>query len=174
MQSRWLQILLGVLVAILAVLLVVTLFTGDDDEVSLTPDEPQLVSVSQLEGFADDAPHPVYWVGERPDTEFELSEGEDGRIFVRYLPSDVGSETEFLTIASYPVADPVGALERTGEGEGKEIASSDNGAVILLDTASPDNVHLAYPGEEVQIEVFSPVPREALEIASRDQVVPVP
>ena len=175
MSSRWLQIVLGILIAALVAVIVIALLGGGDDKVSLTPGEPQIVSVSQLEGFADDAEHPVYWVGERDETEYELTETDNGRIFVRYLPEGGAENTaKALTVASYPLKEAAAALERTaGEGGGEQIAKSDDGAVVLLDPNSPNNVHMAYPGENTQIEVFSPVAGEALRLSkTRVQQVP--
>lgn len=168
------QVVLGILIIAVLAFLTVSLLSGDD-EVSLTPGEPTVVSVSELEDFADGAGHDVYWVGERPDTEYELSENENGRVFVRYLPVGGGGEGEFLTVGTYPVEDGAAALERAARnGQGKEIARSDDGAVVLLDRNSPDNAHLAYPGDDLQIEVFSPVTGEALRLAARDGVKPIP
>jgi hypothetical protein len=174
MRVRWLQTSLAVLLAALAVLLVVMVLGGDDD-VSLTPGEPQIVTVGELESFAEDADHDVYWIGERPDTEYELMESPEGRIFVRYLPlRDGPSSNGLLTVATYPIDDGAAALERTArQDDSKEIASSDDGAVVLIDRESEENAHLAYPGEDVQVEIFSPVPGEALRIAARDKVEPI-
>jgi hypothetical protein len=175
MQSRWIQPVLALLAVVLLGVLAWMLLTGDDDDVSLTPGQPEVVSVSQLEGFAEDADHQIYWAGEKPDTEIELTETDDGRIYVRYLPSEGGDATAFLTVASYPVDDGAAALERSARNtDNKEIARSDDGAVVLIDTESPNNAHLAYPGDDLQIEIFSPVTGEALRLASRDRVEPVP
>jgi hypothetical protein len=164
--------------AALALVLLIALTTlpgCGGDGVSLEPGETKVVSVGELEDFADGAGHDVYWAGERPDTELELSETEGGRIFVRYLPAGGGGGDEFLTVGTYPVEDGAAALRRAARnGEGKEIARSDEGAVVLIDRKAPDNAHLAYPGEDLQIEVFSPVSGEALKLAARDGVEPVP
>jgi hypothetical protein len=173
-QGRRTQLVLVVLIVAVLVWLVAMLVSGDDG-VSLTPGEPKIVSVSELEEFAHDADRDVYWAGERIDTRYELSETEGGKVFVRYLPVEAGGGSEYLTVGSYPVEDAVAALRRAArEDDRTELARSDEGAVILLDRDSPDNVHLAYPGEDVQIEVFSPVDGEALRIAARDRVEPVP
>jgi hypothetical protein len=174
MHGRWTQLLLAVLGVALIATIAVALLSGDD-EVSLTPGVPKVVSVAELEDFADGADHAVYWVGERPDARYELTETATHRVFVRYLPADGGGGGEFLTVGTYPGQDPVGELERAArEGHGKEIARSDEGAVVLIDPESPENAHLAYPGDDVQVEIFSPVPGEALRMASRDRVEPVP
>ena len=126
MTSRWLQVVLGTLIAALVAVIVIALLAGsNDDKVSLTPGEPQIVSASQLEGFADGADHAVYWVGEIDDTEFELTETDNGRVFVRYVPSGTAAGTggEYLTVASYPLEDAPAALEKIARRQGDEIAT---------------------------------------------------
>ena len=173
MSRPWLIPTLAVIAAGLIVWLAILLLRGDD--VSLTVGEPQVVTAAELESFADDAEHPVYWLGERADAEYELTETSSGRIFVRYLSGDGDEEVRSLTVGTYPVEDGVAALRRTAVSEdGKELARSDGGAVLLIDTAAPDNVHMAYPREDHQIEIYSPVPGQALRLASRDRVRPVP
>ena len=125
MSSRWLQIVLGTLVAALVAVIVIALLGGGDDKVSLTPGEPQIVSASQLEGFADGADHAVYWVGEIDETEFELTETDNGRVFVRYVPSGTVSghgSGEYLTVASYPLEDAPRRWNGPPAGQGDEIA----------------------------------------------------
>jgi hypothetical protein len=58
--------------------------------------------------------------------------------------------------------------------EGKELAMSKNGAVVLLETKRAENVHMAFPNTNEQIEIYSPEPRVALRYASGDQVTPIP
>ncbi len=176
MRSRWPQVLLGVLAAALVAVLAISLLSDGDEEVSLTVGEPEIVSVSQLEAYAEDADRPIYWVGEEPDTDFELTETEGGRVYVRYLPAgaEAGVEDEYLTVGSYAVDDASAALEKTArEDESKEVARSDGGAVVLIDRDAGSNVHLAGEDDDVQIEIFSPVPREALRLAKDDRAQPV-
>jgi hypothetical protein len=156
--------------------LIVLLVSGDGDDIELTVGEPQIVSIEQLKSFAEDADRTIYWAGERPTTVYELTETESGRIYVRYLPggSEAGERgVELLTVGTYPVGDAAAALERAARAEGKELARSDGGAVVLLDTKRAENVHMAYPGAPEQIEVYSPTPRVALRLASEDGLSPV-
>ena len=46
----------------------------------------------------------IYWIGERPGYEYELTKTPDNRVFVRYLPdgAPVGSNKQYLTIGTYP------------------------------------------------------------------------
>jgi hypothetical protein len=75
------------------------------DSVSLTAGEPQVVTASQLSDFAADADGPVYWLGERLGSKYELTETDSGRIYVRYLRGDAEAgdpRSSFITVATYP------------------------------------------------------------------------
>lgn len=176
MTRRWLIPTLAVLaVALLAWLAVLLLH---DDDVSPIVGEPHIVTASQLADFAAGTGHSVYWLGERADARYELTETAAGRVFVRYLEGGVepGDErAEFATVGTYPVENGVAALRKAArEREGAELGRTDDGAVLLIDPSSPNNAHLAYPGAKLQIEVFSPVPGDALRLAAGGDVQPVP
>ncbi len=156
--------------------LLVVLLTRDDDGGS-SKDEPEIVTAAQLSEFAADADRPVYWVGGAEEAvEYELKEASGGEVHVRYVEEGTEpGEGAFLTVVTYPAADGVTALERSARSrEGLELGKTDNGAVLLIDPESPKNVNLAYPGDDVHIEVFSPVPGEALSLAIDGEVEPVP
>jgi hypothetical protein len=176
MNQRWLFRILVVLVVVLLVVLGISLL--NDDDVSLTVGEPEIVTASQLSDFAADADSPMYWLGERDDAKYELTETSSGRLYVRYLEPDTeaGDErADFLAVATYPEDDGVAALERAAANrDGAELGRTDDDAVLLIDPASPNNAHLAYRGADLQIEVYSPVPGEALRLASKGEVQPVP
>jgi hypothetical protein len=55
-----------------------------------------------------------------------------------------------------------------------KLGKTDDGGVLLIDPTAPNNAHLAYRGANLQIEVYSPVPGEALRLAARGAVRPVP
>ena len=172
MTSRWPQGLLIVLsVALLAATAVLLL---RDDEVSLTVGEPEVVTAPQLSELAADTATPIYWVGEREGVDYEVSETSSGRVYVRYLEAGAkaGDErAEFLTVGTYPSPNAVVALRRAARTlRNAELGRTDDGAVLLIDPSSPNNAHLAYPGTDLQIEIFSSEPGEALRLASRAQV----
>lgn len=168
-------VLRGIAILALLVLLVV-LLTRDDDGDS-EAGAPEIVTAAELSEFAADADRPVYWVGGAEEgVEYELKETSEGEVHVRYLEegTEPGDGT-FLTVVTYPAADGVAALERSADSrEGLELGRTKNGAVLLIDPESPKNANLAYPGDDVHIEVFSPVPGEALRLAVGGKVEPVP
>lgn len=176
MAKRWLSFLVAVL-SIALVAVVVVWLVGDDDS-SSSANEVEIVSATQFTEVTADRSAPVYWLGERPGAKYELTESPSGRIYVRYLTGDAeaGDErADFLTVATYPGKDGIAQLQRAArEQEGAELGRTDDGAVLLIDPTSPNNAHLAYPDPNLQIEVYSPVPGQALRLASRGAVQPVP
>lgn len=173
------QRLLTALLAVLSVALIaaVAVWVLRDDSSAPAADEPTAVSASELSDFAADQDTPVYWLGEREGASYELTDSDSGRIYVRYLTdgADVGDErARFITVATYPSEDGVAALRKAArEGNGAKLGKTDDGAVLLIDPSSPNNAHLAYPGANLQVEVYSPTPGEALRLAARGDVEPV-
>ena len=45
------------------------------------------VSLQRLHAIAAAVPHPVYWVGARSGSTYELTQTDDGRTYIRYLPA---------------------------------------------------------------------------------------
>jgi hypothetical protein len=167
-----LAVLVIALIAALAVLFL------REDEVSLTPGEPEVVSVEQLSDLAAEREGPVYWLGEREGVEYEVTETSGGRFYVRYLEggAEAGDErAEFLTVATYPSRNGVAALRGVVRGgDGAKLARTDDGAVLLMDPSLPQSAHLAYREADLQIEVYAPQAGEALRLASRGAVESIP
>lgn len=141
------------------------------------PGEPAIVSADELVERAGELDTPVYWLGERDGVEYELTETAAGEVYVRYLPdgAEAGDpRTEFDIVGTYPTADAVGALRRERRRIGGGLGRTDDGAVLLIDPRNSDSVHLAYPGSDVQIEVYGGEPGRAVRLAARGEVQPVP
>jgi hypothetical protein len=176
MTSRWLTALLAVLS--IALIAAVAVWVLRDDSSAPAADEPTALTASELSEFAAGQDTPVYWLGERSNASYELTDSQSGRIYVRYLTdgADAGDErANFITVATYPTDNGVAALRKAArEEKGAKLGKTDDGAVLLVDPTSPNNAHLAYRGANLQIEVYSPVPGEALRLAARGAVQPVP
>lgn len=151
---------------------------GGSDKVSLTPGEPQILSATQLSDYAGEQSEPVYWLGDRDGAELEVTDTPQGRLYIRYLTggAEAGDpRAKFLTVGTYPSKGGEAALRvALADRVGAKLVRTGNGALLLVDPASPKNAHLAYPGERVQVEVFSPEPGAALRLASAGDVQPVP
>jgi hypothetical protein len=178
MARRWLTILLVVLSLALIAVVVVWLTQGDDSSSTAGASEPEAVTASQLSEFAAEQGTPVYWLGERRGRSYELTDYSPGPVYIRYLTggAEAGDkQARFVTVATYPGDDGIAALRKAArEQKGAKLGKTDDGAVLLIDPTSPDNAHLAYPGANLQVEVYSPVPGEALRLAARGDVQQVP
>ncbi|HEX3172604.1 MAG TPA: hypothetical protein VHQ43_00095 [Solirubrobacterales bacterium] len=165
---------LTVILAVLSVALVAAIVVWVVRDNGSSDTNAEVVTAVQLSEAAAVAGHPVYWLGPRPGTSYELTEGEGGPFYVRYLSGGAAAGDEradFVTVATYPQPGGVASLRRSArERPGAKIARTDDGAVLLVDPSSPKNAHLAYPGADLQIEVYSPAPGEALRLASRGKV----
>jgi hypothetical protein len=162
-------------VVLLAMIAAWSVGCGDDAPAA---GEARIVNAAELSDAAANAASPIYWLGERGGTELELTEEDSGRVYVRYLEdvADAGDDqARFLTVGTYPSEDGVAELRRAARnGDGTAIARTDDGAVLLVDPHSPNSAHLAYPEAGPQVEVYSPTPGQALKLASRGAVRPVP
>lgn len=168
---------LGGLIAA-ALIVWVALDSGDskgDESGSAKGGEAEIVSVASLREAAAAQDTPIYWAGLTADTELELSQPSADRTYVRYLPSGVeaGDPQPFLTVGSYRYEDPTGTLHSRGNQPGGVLASAPGGGVVYFDRNDPKSVYLAYPDTEVEIEVFAPEFKEALQLVTDGRIVPV-
>lgn len=178
MTTRWQAGLLLVLSLALVGAVVVWLVRGNDSSFSPAKGEPEIVTAGELSEFAAEQAKPVYWLGERPNRTYELTDTPSGWIYIRYLKggAEAGDKRAgFVTVVTYPAEDGIAALRKAAhEQKGAKLGKTDDGAVLLIDPTSPNNAHLAYPGANLQIEVYSPVGGEALRFAARGDVQRVP
>lgn len=117
---------------------------------------PQAVTGDALRAFAGSLDHPVYWVGLRPQTTYELTQSQSGQIYVRYLPEGVaaGAKKAYLTVATYRFPGAFGAIKALAKQKNTTSLPLAGGGLAVLDTRSPTSAHLAFPGSDYQIEVF--------------------
>jgi len=186
--SPVLKVVIAAVVSIVAVVLIVVfLIPGDDStKSSATPQTPaagtyetvgpKIVSEKELGKFSNEIEQPIYWAGPVDGASYELMRTSTGNVFVRYLDNDsqLGSESaDFVAIGTYPISDGVAALERAADEAGAELEDSNDGGLLYVSPTNPSSVYLAYPGSDYQIEVYSPDPAEALEMAKQGRVQPV-
>jgi hypothetical protein len=162
---------IGIAVSVLLVLVAIVLIAagGDEgDDAEAVDPTPRLVDREQVAELEGSLGHPVYWAGERPPDRLELVHEPNGNVFLRYLPPGVeagDSRAGFLTVGTYPFTDPVAGLERTAAEAGTSVRSGPGGATVLFNPSAPDSAYLAFPGTELQIEVYEPAgdPLEPIE-----------
>jgi hypothetical protein len=140
---------------------------GSDKATIATPpgSGARAATLGDLVGLADNLGHPVYWLGPRSGETYELTQTANGKVYIRYLPegADVGSSTQYLTVATYPFPGAFAAIERVAKTAGSDAAHLPNGGLAVLDKSHPTSVHAAYPGVDYQVEIFDPTPNAAMQ-----------
>ena len=179
---------IGAVIAVaLAAGFVVWLLVRGDDGSSSSPTTTQTTSTTPevgpvsatpaaLRALSDEVGHPIYWVGPRPGRTYELTRTSSGRIFIRYLPpgSKVGNQqADYTIVGTYPVPDALDVLTKLSKQPGEKSVSAPGGGLAVYSMDAPNNVYVAYPGSDVQIEVFDPRPKRALRLVTSGRVAPV-
>lgn len=166
---------IGALLVLAVVAVLIFRGIGDDDSSEATTSGAEIVSVEELAASADET-NPIYWAGVQGGTELELSKPEEGRTYVRYLPegTEAGdTAADVLTVGTYAYADADAALRDLGEDPNGVIAAAPGGGVVFFDRTRPQNVYLAFPDSDFQIEVYDPDAKRALSLVASGQIVPI-
>ena len=132
----------------------------------------QAASVGELKSLARSLGHPVYWVGTRSATTYELIRASGGKIIIRYLPRgvDVGTQKPYLSVATYPFPGALRAIEALAKRDDQDSIRLSGGGLAVFDKAYPKSIHLAYPGSDYQVEVFDPSAAQVRSLVSSGQV----
>jgi hypothetical protein len=159
---------------------------GDDDDSSGAPTTTQTATVpeigpvaatpAELRALSDEVGHSIYWIGPRPRRTYELTRTSSGRIFIRYLPpgAEVGNKrADYTIVGTYPVPDALEVLRKLSKQEGEKGVLAPGGGLAVYSIEAPNNVYVAFPGSDVQVEVFDPRPQRALRLVTSGRVAPV-
>jgi hypothetical protein len=133
-----------------------------------TTEKVSAVSVTGLETLARTLGHPIFWIGTRARTHYELTRYSNGNIAIRYLRTGapIGAKASYLTVATYPFLNPYAALAALGHQHGSTPLALPDGGIAVLSNSEPDNVHAAFPGVNFQAEIYDPIPGEAKTLAA--------
>jgi hypothetical protein len=175
-QRRLIGAAIAATLVAVAIALAIVGGSGGEAATGLVEEPAHFVDADQLAELEGVAGHPVYWAGEMPPDQLELRVEAEGSVYLRYLPpgTEAGDpEQSFLTVGTYPVADAVAALERSAADSETEVEAGPGEAVILPNPDSRGSVYLAYPGSDLQIEVYDPTPGRSLRLIRSGAIVPV-
>ena len=109
-----------------------------------TPSSPGLAptafSASGVARFAASVGHTVYWAGPMAGMRYEVTESPTGSIYVRYLPPGVavGSPTQHLIVATYPVDDAYTVTSNAATGSSAVSVPVGSGSIALLQRVPSD------------------------------------
>lgn len=134
---------------------------------------PAVVDRDQLLTETAGVGHTVFWMGERRDTSLELTVGADQSVQIRYLPAgtDAGAASSHLTVASWPLVDPVSQVKAAAKRDGGMSEKGPDGALHVTNTDTPNNAFLGLPDSTALGEVFAPDPGVAWNMVTSDKVL---
>lgn len=136
----------------------------------------EIVSADALREATAGGATPIYWAGERQGTKLELSQPSDSRTYVRYLTGGAQAgdpRAIFLTVSTYAQPEAVAALRHQGKKQGGVLGVAPGNGTVYFDRSDPQSVYLAYPGVPVEIEVYDPNSKRALQLVNSGQIVAV-
>lgn len=134
----------------------------------------KLVSVADLTAAAKSQSHPVYWAGPRTGSVYELSQ-PTGRFYVRYLPpgTKAGTSVAALTVGTYSVSNAFAVVQRLAGRPGSVQVPVTGGAIAFSAKSAPASVYVAFPGKDVEVEVYDPSPGGARQLVTSGKIVPL-
>lgn len=156
--------------AVLAIWFAVGYQNGDAPERHLQTDVAE-ISPAALQALARTLGHPIYWLGTRRNATYELATTSDGKLYLRYLAPGVrlGDPRGSLTVAMYPMQDPVATIEALKRQAGALPISIAGGVGVYWPT-QPNHLYAAFPGVDYQIEVYAPTPLLAQRLVAGGQL----
>jgi hypothetical protein len=135
---------------------------------------PVAVSPAALATLAS-AEQPIYWAGPKKALTYELRKTSQGGFLVRYLPAGttIGAAQPRLTIGTYPVKSAFAAVKRLSTSKGATAIKLPGGGIAVVSPRFPKSVYLAYPGTNVEVEVFDPSLERARRLVTSGQIIGV-
>jgi hypothetical protein len=152
------------------------LLKDDDGSSEPAAEGPSAASVDDLRALTNGVGHPIYWAGTRPGSQYELTRTANGNIYVRYLSTnaEIGApRPDYLTVGTYPFRGAVNTLRRLARRRRAVSARLEGGGFAVASGRRSLNAYLAYPGGDLQVEVFHPTPGRALRLVTSGRIVPV-
>jgi hypothetical protein len=177
------ELRVGAVVAIaIAAAVLVWLFvrSGDSNDSTepkrVVPIPAAAASPARIRDLSVEVGRPIYWLGPEKDRTYELTRTTLDRIYVRYLPKGVAVGTtaaRYPLVGTYPVNDAYDVLKELAKADDEGSFTLPKGGFAVYNNSTPTNIYLAYPGSDVQIEVFDPSAVRARELIQSGRVVPV-
>jgi hypothetical protein len=130
--------------------------------------KPKAASPAGLRSLAGSLGHPIYWAGPKKGNTYELNRNPNGSLFIRYLPLGVrvGSKKTYLSVATYPFTDALAGIQRVAKQKGQRTIKLPGGGLAVYNPKIPNDVHLAFPGSNYQVEVYDPTGKARQLVAS--------
>lgn len=171
----WVAVIISAMVTALLVFGATSLFSNNSsNSPSQSATGQMALTEAELKSVVANLNSVVYWVGPLENARYTLDVTDAGAAFVRYLPNGEGANDtakNYLIVATYRVNAAYDAVKTAGnEQDGIGLMTSE-GAAVYYNKNAATNVYLAYPGQDLQIEVFDPTPGKALQLVNTTGLV---
>lgn len=134
-------------------------------------------SLADLRRLSTTLGHRIYWAGPaRATTTYELTRTRDDRIYIRYLPrgTKVGDpEPKYVTVGTYPQKDAIANLRSAAAKLQATTIKLPGGGLAYVDRNHPTSAYLAFPGADLEVEVYAPDPKRTERLVTSREIVPV-
>jgi hypothetical protein len=150
--------------------------TGQQGTGALEPEGPTVVSGTELRAAAGEIDTPVYWAGDQTGARIEYTRTADGTTYVRYLTGDAeagAAGADYVVVATYQQADAYERVSTIASEKGYATTELADGGLAVIKPEAPMNIHLVYPDEPYQVEVYAPTAKQARELVFGDAIRPV-
>jgi len=148
---------------------------GDDDPPAQSP-ESSASTVEQLRALPGQTGHQVYWAGSPAGFTYELTQTTDGNVYIRYLPANVPVGTErpdYLTVGTYPRQKALAELRGLARRRGSVSFEAPRGGLAVFSRDRPSSIYVAFPRQDVQVEVYDPAAQRARKLVLSGQIRPI-
>jgi hypothetical protein len=129
---------------------------------------------NQLESLVAEESITAYWAGPRPGYLYSIDTTSKDRVFLQYIQANKNSSNVVANsrvIATYFTKDGFARTVAAATQPGNTGFRNPNGSVVFYDKNRNTDIYLAFPGREVQIEIFDPLAGQALSLAVlQDQI----
>lgn len=168
-------LLLGLGIALAAVVVVWLLTTGGSSGTRKANNGPAIVSRAQLVRFANSLDYPVFWAGPHAKYTYELTSAKR-RVWVRYLTAGVKAgdpRANFLVVGTYEQPRAYSDLKRAAKQPGAVSKPIADGGLLIYNAQRPTSVYFSYPGAAYEVEVFAPSAQTALSLVLNGKITAV-
>jgi hypothetical protein len=137
--------------------------------------EPVQASVADLVALSRSLGHPIYWAGPQSNARLELTV-KQGDVYLRYLTGNaaIGDQTpKFLSIGTYPYPNAYTTIQALAKHSAERSKPVPGGGLAVTSAQTPTSVYVAYPNQDLEVEVYDPSPARALDIATSGAIAAI-
>ncbi len=118
--------------------------------------------------------HLIYWAGPRAGFTYEVRISGKS-VYLRYLPTGakLGAPLPYLTLGTYESVGAYAGLTASAAMAGARALKLPGGSLLVTPANHPNSAYFAFPGSNLLMEVFDPIPGAAFDLVTSGAVQPI-